>query len=85
MVALHGTDKLHSLAIRNSRDEAVRDIRACAVFVMTGAKPNTTWLSDMVELDKTGFVLTERRSVPILHMPPRDQVFSPLATSVQGR
>jgi alkyl hydroperoxide reductase subunit AhpF len=25
---------------------------------MIGAKPSTAWLSDMVELDKNGFVLT---------------------------
>ena len=31
---------------------------AALVFIMIGAKPNTAWLSDMVELDQNGFVLT---------------------------
>jgi thioredoxin reductase (NADPH) len=59
IVALHGTDKLHSVTVRDTKDGTDRDITACAVFVMIGAKPNTAWLSDMVELDKNGFVLTE--------------------------
>jgi thioredoxin reductase (NADPH) len=58
IVALQGTDKLHSVTIRNTRDGSCRDTSACAVFVMIGATPNTSWLSDMVELDKNGFVLT---------------------------
>jgi hypothetical protein len=53
VVALHGTDKSHSLAIRNSRDGVVRDVTACAVFVMIGAKPNAALLLDMVEAQTT--------------------------------
>ncbi len=58
IVALHGSEKLHSATVRDTREGTNRDITACAVFVMIGAKPNTAWLSDMVELDKNGFVLT---------------------------
>lgn len=57
IVALHGSEKLHSATVRDTREGTNRDITACAVFVMIGAKPNTAWLSDMVELDN-GFVLT---------------------------
>jgi thioredoxin reductase (NADPH) len=58
VVALHGADKLHAVTIRDARDGSCRDISSCAVFVMIGAKPNTAWLSDMVDLDNNGFVLT---------------------------
>jgi thioredoxin reductase (NADPH) len=58
VVALHGTDKLHYATVRNARDGTCREVSTCAVFVMIGAKPNTAWLSDMVELDNNGFVLT---------------------------
>jgi thioredoxin reductase (NADPH) len=58
IVALHGDEKLHSVEVRDTRDGTDRDITACAVFVMIAAKPNTAWLSDMVDLDKNGFVLT---------------------------
>src|ERR1700712_2734505 len=57
VVAVQGTDKVHAVTLRNSRDGTDREITACAVFVMIGAKPNTAWLSDMVGLDKNGFVL----------------------------
>ena len=58
VVALHGDDKLHAVTILDTRDETCRELVACAVFAMIGAKPNTAWLSDMVDLDKNGFVLT---------------------------
>ncbi|MFX8437280.1 hypothetical protein ABTL87_19160, partial [Acinetobacter baumannii] len=52
VVALHGEDKLHAVTIRDTRGKTIREFPSCAVFVMIGAKPNTAWLSDMVELDK---------------------------------
>lgn len=58
VVAVQGKDKVHAVTLRNSRNGTDREISACAVFVMIGAKPNTAWLSNMVELDKNGFVLT---------------------------
>lgn len=74
VVALHGTDTLNGVTVRNSRDGVDRDISACAIFVMIGAKPNTAWLSDMVELDKDGFVLTGAKA----------SAESPYATSCPG-
>ena len=55
--AVDGDDKLERVTIRHSdgRQEAVD---ACAVFVMVGAVPNTSWLADLVRLDEKGFVLT---------------------------
>jgi thioredoxin reductase (NADPH) len=58
VVALRGADKLRAVTVRDTRDATCREIPSCAVFVMIGARPNTAWLSDMVELDKNGFVLT---------------------------
>lgn len=56
--ALHGSDKLESVTIRNVHDGSTRTIESCAVFVMVGAAPNTAWLSGLVALDPRGFVLT---------------------------
>lgn len=58
VVALHGTDKLEAVTIRDSRDQSERKLATCAVFVMVGAAPNTGWLSGLVALDDKGFVLT---------------------------
>jgi thioredoxin reductase (NADPH) len=58
VVALHGTDTLEAVTIRDGRGGAERRIAACALFIMVGAAPNTDWLSGLVALDDTGFVLT---------------------------
>lgn len=58
VVALHGEDKLHAVTIRDTWRKTLFELPSCAVFIMIGAKPNAAWLSDMVELDKNGFVLT---------------------------
>lgn len=56
--ALHGSDKLESVTIRDVHDGSTRTIESCALFVMVGAAPNTAWLSGLVDLDPRGFVLT---------------------------
>jgi thioredoxin reductase (NADPH) len=58
VVALHGSDKLDAVTVRNTSDGTSRRLPACALFVMVGAAPNTNWLSGLVELDSKRFVLT---------------------------
>jgi thioredoxin reductase (NADPH) len=58
VIALHGREKLEAVAIRNAVDGQVRTVRACALFIMVGAAPNTHWLSGLVALDEKGFILT---------------------------
>ena len=58
IVALHGTDKLEAVTIRDLKSGAERRVQTCALFVMVGAAPNTEWLSGLVALDGRGFVLT---------------------------
>lgn len=56
--ALHGDDRLDAVTIRNAGTATERTVSTCALFIMVGAAPNTSWLSGLVELDKHGFVLT---------------------------
>ncbi len=58
MIAVHGTDALTGITVRDRNDGTERDIDARAVFVMVGAAPNTGWLDGHVDLDGKGFVLT---------------------------
>jgi len=58
VVALHGGEKLEEVTIRDRHDETTRRLATCALFIMVGAQPNTSWLSDLVELDANGFVVT---------------------------
>ena len=56
ITALAGTDTLSRVTYRTG--ETTGSIDAHGVFVMVGAAPNTGWLSDLVELDAKGFVVT---------------------------
>lgn len=74
VVAVDGSERLTSVAVRNVHDGSVRTQAACALFVMVGAAPNTAWLSDLVTLDAKGFVLTGEAA----------RAHSPYATSHPG-
>jgi thioredoxin reductase (NADPH) len=69
--ALHGTDRLEALTIRDTKTGASRVVDTRALFIMVGAAPNTEWLSDLVKLDDKGFVITGTAA-------------SPFATSLPG-
>jgi thioredoxin reductase (NADPH) len=56
VTAVHGRERLDAVTI--SRDGSEETVDTCAMFVMVGAVPNTAWLSDLVQLDDKGFVLT---------------------------
>jgi thioredoxin reductase (NADPH) len=56
--ALHGTDHLEAVTIRNTARGSEETVPTRALFIMVGAAPNTDWLTDLVKLDDKGFVLT---------------------------
>ncbi|MFZ0220561.1 MAG: FAD-dependent oxidoreductase [Candidatus Nitrosopolaris sp.] len=58
IVALEGDDHLESVRWRNSQTGQTEDHKIRHVFVMTGADPNTPWLTGCVALDAKGFIKT---------------------------
>src|SRR5208283_2623167 len=56
--AVHGTDHLEALTIRDAKTGSIRKVVTRALFIMVGAAPNTEWLSGLVTLDDKGFVVT---------------------------
>jgi thioredoxin reductase (NADPH) len=56
--ALRGQERLESVVVRDSRDGRAEALPVRHVFLMTGASPNTEWLSRCVGLDDKGFVKT---------------------------
>ncbi len=74
VVALHGTEKLDAVTVRDVHKGTHRTVSTCAVFIMVGAEPNTSWLSGLVKLDNKGFVLTGEAAAAT----------SPYATSQPG-
>jgi len=73
VTALHGTDHLEAITIRNVASGATRRLDTPALFIMVGAAPNTEWLAGLVKLDDKGFVMTGAGSAA-----------SPFATSQPG-
>jgi thioredoxin reductase (NADPH) len=57
---LLGEDRLEGIVVEDNRSGVRRTLGARGLFVFIGAKANTGWLQDAVELDKRGFVLTGR-------------------------
>lgn len=58
IVALEGDDRLERVTIRDGRTGGEQMCDCRHVFMMTGADPNTQWLSRCVALDDKGFVKT---------------------------
>ena len=58
VTALHGTEALSAVNVRDTAGGADWQIDTRALFVMAGAAPHTDWLSGLVGLDEKGFVKT---------------------------
>jgi thioredoxin reductase (NADPH) len=58
VTALHGTQHLEAVTVRNTTTNATGVVDTSALFIMVGALPNTEWLSGLVNLDDKGFVIT---------------------------
>lgn len=56
VTALHGDDHLEAVTLSGPNGEQRQDTQA--LFIMIGAAPNTDWLTNHVETDEKGFVLT---------------------------
>jgi thioredoxin reductase (NADPH) len=55
---IHGSETLESVTIANRSTGEFRELRVCALFIMIGADPCTTWLRGTVRLDGKGFIRT---------------------------
>jgi len=69
VVALKGEGNLQSLTVDDCRGGARRELDAHALFVFIGADPHTDWLKGVLDLDRSGFILTGH-SVPALERLP---------------
>ena len=58
IVGLSGGDHLEQVTWTNDATGETSTHPVCHVFSMTGAKPNTEWLSGCLALDDKGFILT---------------------------
>ena len=58
VAALHGESVLEGISRRDTRTGEMAEIEVGGLFIMIGAAPNTTWLSDLIALNDKGFVET---------------------------
>lgn len=58
IVAAHGETHLQSLTFQNLDTEEEFERPAGALFIFIGQRAQTDWLSELVELDDSGFILT---------------------------
>jgi thioredoxin reductase (NADPH) len=58
IVALEGTTRLERVRWRDNQTGEIESRDLQYVFMMTGATPNTAWLSDCLILDEKGFIKT---------------------------
>jgi thioredoxin reductase (NADPH) len=58
IVAIHGERSVEMVEVLDGRSKATNCLPAAALFVFTGAIPQTQWASDRLRLDDKGFILT---------------------------
>jgi thioredoxin reductase (NADPH) len=59
--ALGGEDRLQQVTLVDRETREAQVLPCAGLFCFIGARPETAWLSDSVELDGDGFVLTDRQ------------------------
>lgn len=54
----HGEQRLEGLVLEQVKTGARESVQAAGVFVLIGAETRTEWLSDQLQRDRSGFILT---------------------------
>jgi thioredoxin reductase (NADPH) len=60
LTAVEGDKVLERITIRNCKDGEEKTIPAKALFIYIGARPGTSWLTNVVMKNENGFILTGR-------------------------
>jgi thioredoxin reductase (NADPH) len=60
LTAVDGDKVLERITIRNCKDGEEKTIPAKALFIYIGARPGTSWLTNVVMKNENGFILTGR-------------------------
>ena len=55
-----GKEKVEAVKIRNVANNSMSNLSCQGVFVFVGIKPNTDFLKDILQLDKSGFIITDQ-------------------------
>ncbi len=85
--SFQGQDRLEAIAVENIQNNKLTHIPASAAFIFIGARARTGIVSDLVECDSSGFILTDKDLMthgerPTRWKQKRDPYF--LETSIPG-
>jgi len=58
ITALHGTDRLEAITIKNNKKGTSEKVTADALFIFIGAIPHTGFVANMIERNEAGFIYT---------------------------
>ena len=59
VIEVLGEEKVEAIRVKNLNDESERELKLDGLFVAVGVAPNTDFLGGILELDETGFVVTD--------------------------
>ncbi len=62
VTAIHGEDKVEGIQVTNTVDGSVSDLDVTGLFVAIGHRPNTDLFADQLELEDTGYLVTQADS-----------------------
>ena len=54
-----GDDKVKSLIIKNVKTSEIKEINVDGIFIFIGSEPNTKFISNIVETDSQGYIITD--------------------------
>ncbi len=55
-----GGNQVESITLKDTKTGEESEIRVSGVFFYVGSRPDTSFLGDLVETDKTGFIITDQ-------------------------
>jgi thioredoxin reductase (NADPH) len=58
VAGIEGESSLERISLTNTETQVVEAVPADLLFIFIGAMPRTSWVADMVERDKFGFILS---------------------------
>jgi thioredoxin reductase (NADPH) len=58
-IEIEGKEQVESIKLRDTKTGQTSQIKVDGVFVYVGSRPNTLFLSDLVDKDETGFIKTD--------------------------
>lgn len=83
VVEAKGDSHLRSIVLKNPKTNEQEEMEAGAIFIFIGQKAHSDWISDVVQLDERGFVLSGSDLGPLKDWTAERDPF-PLETSVPG-